>query len=133
MFIRTLCFFRQTPVYDRYTEYQQKPDIYIRRLNYNMKRGLISIFLLLFLAPFCSAQENRLFTQPLFSHTNYSAKPIGIFNTYSFSSASPNVPSYRLNYELPKAAIFCWLEDVLYKHFNFWIKFRMGNDDRYSN
>jgi len=39
----------------------------------------------------------------------------------------------HVNYTLPKAAIFCRMEDALYKHLNFWLKFRMGIDDRYSN
>lgn len=34
---------------------------------------------------------------------------------------------------LPKAAVFCRMEDALHKHFNIWIKVRMGDDDRYSN
>ncbi len=39
----------------------------------------------------------------------------------------------HVNYTLPKAAIFCRMEDALYKRLNFWVKFRMGSDDRYSN
>ncbi len=34
---------------------------------------------------------------------------------------------------LPKGAIFCRMEDVIHAHLNFWVKFRMGTDDRYSN
>jgi len=99
-----------------------------------MKRALLGGFLFLLLTiQQCTAQESKLFTKPLFSHTTYSTNTVGIFNTYSFATSSPNVSSYRLNYELPKAAVFCRLEDALYKYFNFWIKFRMGNDDKYSN
>jgi len=38
-----------------------------------------------------------------------------------------------LKYCLPKGAVFCHMEDVIYNRLNFWIKFRMGTDDRYSN
>jgi len=34
---------------------------------------------------------------------------------------------------LPKGAIFCRMEDAIFNHLNFWVKFRMGTDDRYSN
>ncbi len=34
---------------------------------------------------------------------------------------------------LPKGAIFCRMEDAIYNKLNFWVKFRMGIDDRYSN
>lgn len=34
---------------------------------------------------------------------------------------------------LPKGAVFCRMEDAIYNRLNFWVKFRMGTDDRYSN
>jgi hypothetical protein len=34
---------------------------------------------------------------------------------------------------LPKGAIFCRMEDAIHNHLNFWVKFRMGSDDKYSN
>jgi hypothetical protein len=42
-------------------------------------------------------------------------------------------PSADFSCTLPKGAIFCRLEDAIYNHLNFWVKFRMGTDDRYSN
>lgn len=38
-----------------------------------------------------------------------------------------------IRYILPKAAIFCRMEDAFYKRFNVLVKVRMGTDDRYSN
>jgi len=51
------------------------------------------------------------------------------------------VPSDNLQFSNPnnlkcvlaKGAIFCHMEDAIYSHLNFWVKFRMGTDDRYSN
>jgi hypothetical protein len=40
---------------------------------------------------------------------------------------------YSLKCTLPQEAIFCRMEDAIYNHLNFWVKFRMGTDDRYSN
>ncbi len=45
-------------------------------------------------------------------------------------------PSFRvqqIKYALPKAAIFCRMEDAVYRHFNFLFKIRMGSEDYYSN
>jgi hypothetical protein len=39
----------------------------------------------------------------------------------------------NLKCTLPKGAIFCRMEDAIYNHLNFCVKFRMGTDDRYSN
>jgi hypothetical protein len=39
----------------------------------------------------------------------------------------------EIKYTLPKGAIFCRMEDALYKHLNVLIKVRMGTDDKYSN
>jgi hypothetical protein len=38
-----------------------------------------------------------------------------------------------IKYTLPKAAIFCRMEDAVYKHAGFIFKIRMGCDDAYSN
>jgi hypothetical protein len=42
-------------------------------------------------------------------------------------------PTFSFKYTLPKRAIFCRMEDLIYSKLNFWVKFRMGTDDRYSN
>jgi hypothetical protein len=66
-----------------------------------------------------TSNQSRIFTYTLFTS----------LPNYSFNSSTIN----HLNYSLPKGAIFCRMEDALHKHFNLWIKFRMGDDDRYSN
>lgn len=40
---------------------------------------------------------------------------------------------FNFKYELPKGAIFCRMEDAIYSKLNFWVKLRMGTDERYSN
>lgn len=40
---------------------------------------------------------------------------------------------FNFKYELPKGAIFCRMEDAIYNKLNFWVKLRMGTDERYSN
>jgi hypothetical protein len=60
------------------------------------------------------------------------------YNSFLFADNTPEklvttMQTYGFNYTLPKGAIFCRMEDALYKRFNIWIKFRMGTDDRYSN
>jgi hypothetical protein len=42
-------------------------------------------------------------------------------------------PACNFKCTLPQGAVFCRMEDAIYKHLNFWVKFRMGTDDRYSN
>lgn len=39
----------------------------------------------------------------------------------------------NFKYELPRGAIFCRMEDAIYNKLNFWVKFRMGTDEKYSN
>ncbi|HXP50989.1 MAG TPA: hypothetical protein VN922_13605 [Bacteroidia bacterium] len=79
-----------------------------------------------------NAQEKVLKPQSLF-------KPLyQTFNNYAGSLYSPansfkSLHTYCFTYSLPKGAIFCRMEDALHQRFNIWIKFRMGDDDRYSN
>jgi len=56
-------------------------------------------------------------------------------STITSNTSILQVPSfyYNLKRDLPKGAIFCRMEDAIYNRLNFWIKFRMGTDDRYSN
>ncbi|HSY77126.1 MAG TPA: hypothetical protein VK890_09740 [Bacteroidia bacterium] len=69
----------------------------------------------------------------LFQHSNnISYSSFLLSNNISQKLITP-LPSNNFNYTLPKGAIFCRMEDALYKRFNIWIKFRMGTDDRYSN
>ena len=80
----------------------------------------------------CMAQdktETNLLVPITFTfHNNY--KSTGILFTQP--TAKP-IANYSFNYILPKGAIFCRMEDALHSHFNIWIKFRMGDDDKYSN
>lgn len=56
----------------------------------------------------------------------YSNRPI-VYSGLQFPG------EYNFKYTLPKGAIFCRMEDAIYGKLNFWIKFRMGTDDKYSN
>jgi hypothetical protein len=40
---------------------------------------------------------------------------------------------WNFKYTLPKGAIFCRMEDAIYNKLNFWVKIRMGTDEKYSN
>lgn len=43
------------------------------------------------------------------------------------------LPEWNFKYPLPKGAVFCRMEEALYSRLNFWVKIRMGTDERYSN
>lgn len=98
------------------------------------KLTLITCVLLFTVLQICSAQEKAVKQQSMF-------KPLPLnFSNYSYSSTllTPAkyfkpLANYCFTYSLPKGAIFCRMEDALHERFNFWIKFRMGDDDRYSN
>jgi hypothetical protein len=51
--------------------------------------------------------------------------PVSEYKSFSIAN------NYK--YTLPQGAIFCRMEDAIYNYLNFWVKFRMGTDDRYSN
>lgn len=57
----------------------------------------------------------------------------GLAVTTIESNSYLSLQEYNLKYTLPKGAIFCRMEDAIYSHLNFWVKFRMGTDDKYSN
>jgi hypothetical protein len=76
------------------------------------------------LTPFC--------TQLVLNNTTHKNSRI-VFTDQATATVLNPATHYNFHYVLPKGAIFCRMEDALYKHFNFWIKFRMGNDDRYSD
>ncbi len=73
--------------------------------------------------------------------------PLSYLNQKQYTSIQPMVFERRLvaldnlkfsiadnlKCTLPKGAIFCRMEDAIYNHLNFWVKFRMGTDDKYSN
>jgi len=103
--------------------------------------GLTIIFLFALLLQ-CKAQQAKAFTfqwkvntesredAAIFQRDN--SKPFFLVgNSESVSLLSS--PLQPIKYILSKGAIFCRMEDALYKHFNVWIKVRMGTDDRYSN
>lgn len=101
-----------------------------------MKKPILIAFLFLSgIMATCSAQQKAPYTLLKLNtglFTYHSAATINLFNN-SLATPQATVPAMRLTYSLPKGAIFCRMEDALYKHLNFWIKFRMGTDDRYSN
>ncbi len=105
------------------------------------KLFLFPILLLLAMWQPCTAQQTMwqpmpVFT-PIYTHlvlnsTPYQNTALAFTPNTSAGNIRP-AANYTIHYVLPKGAIFCRMEDALYKHFNFWIKFRMGNDDRYSD
>jgi len=55
-------------------------------------------------------------------------------NMFCASVLPPHLTAkLSFKYELPKGAIFCRMEDAIYNKLNFWVKFRMGTDEKYSN
>jgi len=71
--------------------------------------------------------------------SNIAPRPTLTFTLFKPSSSQqqqvPLINAYSciVTRIIPKGAIFCRLEDALHKRFNFWIKFRMGTDDKYSD
>ena len=93
-----------------------------------MKRAIIVCFLLSqCVVGFGQLLFAKISLQKPLTHSAYLVFPA--YQRPSVFSANP----LHINCQLPKGAIFCRMEDALYKKFNIWIKFRMGNDDRYSN
>jgi hypothetical protein len=72
--------------------------------------------------------EQGIFNQASVGKINisYMNEPLS-YSSFQFS------PICNFKYTLSKGAIFCRMEDAIYSKFNFWVKFRMGTDDRYSN
>ena len=102
--------------------------------------GVTIIFLFALLLQ-CKAQQAKAFTfqwkvnaadkeSVFFFQNDKSVTMLPGETTQRVSFFSPLQP---IKYTLPKGAIFCRMEDALYKHFNVLIKVRMGTDDRYSN
>jgi hypothetical protein len=93
----------------------------------------IAFFFLVTSAGKTSAQQKLQFSSFKFEST----LPLNSFSRRSLYTSTP-LMLYKpmllhINYTIPKGAIFCRMEDALYKHLNFWVKFRMGTDDKYSN
>jgi hypothetical protein len=79
------------------------------------------------LVPISYLNENRHVQQNGFNMTATMGKSVTLLDNPRF------IMSDNLKCTLPKGAIFCRMEDAIYNHLNFWVKFRMGTDDRYSN
>lgn len=92
------------------------------------KAGILSLLLLLCTMGISQLHYNKVFFK---KQAKFNAGCFMPFTSYSFNPYTRPLPPIK--YELPKGAIFCRMEDALHEHFNIWIKFRMGNDDRYSN
>ena len=102
-----------------------------------MNNKLKYLFVALFAASItCSAQQAKTLKFK-WSLQGAQKNNFAIFYNTSTSkswySGKKVIPVNDITYTLPKGAIFCRMEDVLYKHFNIWIKLRMGVDDKYSN
>lgn len=107
-------------------------DIYIMR-TIHIKKLLITYSLLLITYNLVAQNKitaTRIIAPALFSHP---AQGNRLLFTQTNTAAVKPLPNYIYNYVLPKGAIFCRMEDALHSRFNIWIKFRMGDDDRYSN
>ena len=75
--------------------------------------------------------------QTAFTHINaiLQAKKNDNFSLFLSNSLQPCKSSLLVvqKNNLPGKAFFCHLEDVIHNRLNFWVRFRMGTDDRYSN
>lgn len=71
--------------------------------------------------------------QPVFQQHLIIQRNMSCFDAAASYSLSRYSRVYSFRYILPKGAIFCRMEDAIYNKLNFWVKFRMGTDDRYSN
>ena len=106
-----------------------------------MKRLLLYVVLLLVLHITSTAQQAKAFSfQWKVNTERQNASPFQLDNSPPFflvGNVAPvsllSSPLQPIKYTLSKGAIFCRMEDALYKHFNVLIKVRMGTDDRYSN
>jgi hypothetical protein len=60
-------------------------------------------------------------------------KSVFYINILNANSGMQFSPEWNFKYTLPKGAIFCRMEDAIYNKLNFWVKFRLGTDEIYSN
>lgn len=77
--------------------------------------------------PIFYSNENRNNQQGTFLH------PVIVQRVFEYSDNMNFSKATNLKCALPKGAIFCRMEDAIYNHLNFWVKFRMGTEDKYSN
>ena len=69
----------------------------------------------------------RIVEQPMSIERSIIYADVLVYSPILFS------PACNFKCTLPQGAVFCRMEDAIYNHLNFWVKFRMGTDDRYSN
>ena len=95
-----------------------------------MRKSVISFLLILFAASVCNAQQLK--KPDLFTHQKNNKVTVVVYSPIIQHSVISN--SYpMLKYSCPKGGIFCQMESAIHQRLNFWIKFRMGTDDRYSD
>jgi hypothetical protein len=108
-----------------------------------MKRYLVLLLAVLFIFD-CKLNAQILKPLPI-SYFQGKARPIvfgqfqrtyeGVFysNTWNANPGMSLSPEWNFKYTLPRGAVFCRMEEALYNRLNFWVKIRMGTDERYSN
>jgi hypothetical protein len=95
-----------------------------------MKKSVISFVLILFTASVCIAQQLK--KPDLFAHKEDKKTSVLLCSPIAPNSVINNQCPF-IKYSCPKGGIFCQMESAIHQHLNFWIKFRMGTDDRYSD
>jgi hypothetical protein len=96
-------------------------------------KSLIFMLSLLLCVPVCNAQLKQ---EDIFAKrkNNKPVTPIyyapKFLPAYCISSCN-SCPA--LKYSLPTGGFFCRIESAIHQRLNFWIKFRMGTDDKYSD
>ena len=82
----------------------------------------------------CNAQE-KLKQEDIFAKQSKNKSAVElclpIVGHQHFTIVSNPMPIIK--YCLPKGGIFCQMESAIHQRLNFWIKFRMGTDDRCSD
>ena len=102
-------------------------------LNFRFEMRFLLCFLLLTF-PFFSykSEAQQLKMVPLNFSSEYSqTTKSSVFSLRGCSQVE--LKNINIERNIPKGAIFCRMEDAIYKKLNFWFKFRMGTDDKYSN
>ncbi|HTA28248.1 MAG TPA: hypothetical protein VK809_10690 [Bacteroidia bacterium] len=112
---------------------QNYSSLYFRIFESMGKRTLNILLGLLVFSSVVPAQILKPVPISYLNQKQYSPQPI-VFekNPIPFDNLKFSITN-NLKCTLPKGAIFCRMEDAIYNHLNFWVKFRMGTDDRYSN
>jgi hypothetical protein len=84
-------------------------------------------------AAVCNAQQ-KLKQKDIFAkQSNNRGSKVVSFPLYPNQILAITNPLPVIRYCMPKGGIFCQMESAIHQRLNFWIKFRMGTDDKYSD